>query len=62
MYQFILPAPSAQVTDAGLVHLKGLKNLRELRLYGSEVTEEGADDLRQALPNCRITRYIVLMR
>ena len=43
-----------QVTDAGLVHLAGLTNLEVLYLYGTQVTDAGLDELRKALPNCKI--------
>ena len=44
------------VTDAGLEHLKALTELRELSLYrNSKITDEGVGELRQALPNCKIT-------
>jgi internalin A len=38
------------VTDAGLVHLKGLTKLHVLEIVGTQVTEEGAKELEQALP------------
>ena len=46
----------AQVTDAGLVHLKGLTQLQELYLVDTKVTDEGVKKLQQALPNCKIRR------
>jgi hypothetical protein len=42
------------VTDSELVHLTGLTNLVELRLHNTEVTDEGIEKLRKALPSCRI--------
>ncbi len=52
------------VSDAGLKHLHGLKNLQLLGLEDwdvwnavakeNEITEEGVNDLKQALPNCRV--------
>ncbi len=45
---------NTQVTDAGLVHLKGLTRLQTLNLYRSQVTDAGVKELRAALPNCRI--------
>jgi hypothetical protein len=42
------------VTDAGLVHLKGLTKLRALKLNGTNVTAGGVKQLQQALPNCKI--------
>lgn len=45
----------SQITDAGLRHLKGLANLKYLDVtYSTEVTEEGIEELRKALPNCTI--------
>lgn len=40
-----------KVTDAGLAHLKGLKQLKTIRFIETHVTEEGKADLRRALPN-----------
>ena len=45
-----------QVTDAGLVHLKELTNLRELYLDETQVTDAGVAELKQALPNCKIIK------
>jgi sec-independent protein translocase protein TatC len=42
------------VSDAVLEHLKGLSGLQKLDLTGTEVTEEGLEELRQALPKCKI--------
>ena len=43
------------VTDARLGNFKGLNQLKELGLYG-DITDEGLEKLRRALPNCRIKR------
>ena len=45
-----------EVTDAGLVHLRRLTQLQELNLDDTKVTDQGATELQQALPNCNI-RY-----
>ena len=45
---------SNKITDAGLVHLKGLTKLKELDLYGTNITDAGVTDLQKALPNCGI--------
>ena len=42
------------VGDAGLVHLKGLANLRELNLDGTKVTDAGVKGLQKALPKLKI--------
>jgi hypothetical protein len=42
------------VTDAGLVHLGGLKSLRELDVRDTSVTDEAVKELQKALPECRI--------
>jgi len=42
------------VTDAGLVHLKGLRQLEKLVLLNTRVTSEGVQGIQQALPNCRV--------
>ncbi len=43
------------VSNAGLVHLKGLTSLQELRLEGTQVSNTGLSEIKQALPNCRIS-------
>lgn len=43
-----------QVTDAGLGHLKGMTKLRELHLGNTQVTEGGVNELKKALPNCKV--------
>ena len=42
------------ITDAGLVHLQGLKTLKLLTLYDTQVTSEGIAELRKHLPGCKI--------
>jgi hypothetical protein len=42
------------ITDAGLKHLKGLKNLRTVILSHTGVTREGMKDLQRALPDVSI--------
>ena len=46
------------VRDAGLIHLagEGLTNLTELNLVGTEVTDAGIAELKQALPDCKISK------
>ena len=38
--------PSTAITDAGLVHLRGLTGLRKLVLWGTRVTDVGLVHLR----------------
>ena len=47
-----------KITDAGLVHLKGLARLEYLSLqfFDCHVTDAGIADLQKALPNCRIRK------
>ena len=45
-----------QVTDAGLVHLAGLTNLKRLALARTQITDAGVADLKKALPKCSIRR------
>ena len=45
-----------QITDAGLVHLKGLTGLQTLNLAGTKVTDAGVAELKKALPNCEIIK------
>ena len=46
----------SQITDAGLVNLKGLNNLKDLDLSGTNVTDAGIAELQKALPNCEIEK------
>jgi hypothetical protein len=41
-------------TDAGLVHLKGMSNLKHLDLRYTKVTDAGVAVLKKSLPNCQI--------
>ncbi len=45
-----------QITDAGLAHLMSLTKLSVLDLSGTHVTDAGVEQLKQALPNLKITR------
>ena len=44
------------LTDAGLVHIKGLTKLGNLDLSFSQVTRAGVAELKKALPKCNIGR------
>jgi multidrug efflux pump subunit AcrB len=44
----------AEVTDAALKTLAGLRSLRQLDLFHTVVTEKGINGLNTSLPNCRI--------
>ena len=46
---------AGKLTDAGLVHLKGLTNLQGLVLP-KQISDAGIAELQQALPNCDITK------
>jgi len=43
-----------QVTDAGLIPFKDCKNLTLLTLQKTKVTAAGIEELRKALPQCKI--------
>jgi len=45
-----------QITDAGVVHLKGLESLKRLDLHGTGVTNAGERELQSALSSCLIVR------
>jgi hypothetical protein len=45
-----------QVTDGGLMHLKGLTNLSGLELRGTQITDAGIKELTRALPSLSIIR------
>ena len=51
-----LELDNTQVTDAGLEHLKGVRDLEKLYLDNTQVTDAGVNELREALPNCQISR------
>ncbi len=44
------------VSDAGLVHLRGLKWLKDRYLTKTRVTDAGVNELQKALPNVKIER------
>lgn len=45
---------ATRVTDAGMKHLVGLKNLEYLSLHGTDVTPACMNQLRAKLPNCQV--------
>ena len=47
---------NSSVTDGGLVHIKGLTNLKELLLNSTQLTDAGVGELKQALLNCNIEK------
>jgi hypothetical protein len=51
-----LALEDCRVSDAGLVHLKGLRQLKHLQLGGTEVTPAGVAVLQRDLPDCYINR------
>ncbi len=54
----ILNLEGAPITDAGLMHLKGLKKLNWVNLARTDVSERGMAQLRRALPKASIAKYI----
>jgi len=44
------------ITDAGLRHLKGLRNLARVRVAGTHVTDSGVAELREHLPHVVVDR------
>jgi hypothetical protein len=54
--RFLVLSEADQVTDEGLLQLASLHELKELRLApGRRITPSGIEQLRERLPNCRIT-------
>jgi len=51
-----LQIKSAKMTDAGLAHLKGLTQLKELSLEGTKVTDAGAGEFQKARPGVKLER------
>ena len=45
-----------QVTDGGVRHIAALRQLEQLDIRGTRITGDGLQKLREALPNCEITR------
>jgi hypothetical protein len=45
------------VTDAGLVHLRGLTRLKELKMPRTKATEAGVAALRAALPQAYVDNW-----
>ena len=43
-----------QITDEGLIHLKGMTNLSRVDVYGSNISSKGVAQLREWFPNCYI--------
>ncbi len=52
----ILDLSGTRITDAGLVHLRGLTDLRDLDVRRTAVTAEGVSELQRALPHLHATR------
>jgi hypothetical protein len=53
LYQLWLGS-EPEITDAGLDHIKRLSELRDLDLSESRLTVEAVEELRQALPLCKV--------
>ena len=47
---------NTQITGAGLVHPEALSNLSTLNLDDTQITDAGVAKLKEALPNCEISR------
>jgi hypothetical protein len=43
-----------QISDADIPHLAKLQQLKNLSLCDTRISREGAERLRQALPNCQV--------
>ena len=44
------------VTNACVKSIKQMPNLRELRIAGTKVTDQGVGELKTILPECEIVR------
>lgn len=42
------------ITDAGLVKLEGLKNLKEIYLFRTHITTTGVKKLKDAIPGLKV--------
>jgi hypothetical protein len=54
-YQY-LNLSGTRVSDAGLVHLKGLTKLSHLQLFATQASCAGVQELKQAVPSLVIVR------
>ncbi len=54
--EFKLWIGNTRVTDAGLAHLKGLRNLLDLSVGNTQVTDAGVAELKQTLPDLQVVR------
>jgi len=45
---------NSEISDKGLIHLKGLTGLKRMKLKAAKVTAEGAQALEQAIPGLKI--------
>ena len=45
-----------ELTDAAIVHLRSLKGLKNIQIYGTEITDAGEEALAAALPDANIER------
>ena len=52
--RFLFLHDCSQVTDAGLVHICKLKNLEYLNVKGTQITPQGIEELKRALPGCYV--------
>ncbi len=51
-----LDLSNTRITNRGLVHLQGLTSLQKLYLFGTQITDAGVAKLKEALPDCSISR------
>jgi hypothetical protein len=45
-----------KVSDEGIAHLKKLAKLKTIELKRTQISEEAAKELQEALPNCKVIR------
>ena len=53
---------NTQITEAGLVHLKGLTSLRRLKLDNTQITDAGVAKFKEALPDSGLFGGITIVR
>jgi hypothetical protein len=49
-----LSLTNTPLTDKSVRYLKTLRNLKDLRIGGTQITESGVAELKSALPNCQV--------
>jgi hypothetical protein len=52
----VLDLTDTEIDDSSIPAISALTNLKEFSLHGTRVSDAGVEQLRRALPGCRIVR------